>query len=169
MKKLITVFLLTMAAVAAANADIAVDFSWDNPDQTGQPGDTVQYFATITNNTAETVYFNSDNFSFTGAPSLNASDLFFPNAPISLDPGASGDYELLDITLADPFTDTFQQYSGTEVLLGGADGSALDNLASADFSITAEEPVSGTPEPASVLLAGAGLLALAVVAKRRTA
>jgi hypothetical protein len=166
MKPFLQMFALAVAAVTVAEAGVV--FTLDNPDQTGLPGNTLQFFGTITNTGTDTVSFNSDNFNFTGGASFSTTDLFFSNAPISLDGGlSSGDIELFDVSLTDPFTDSFGLYGGSESLIGGANGDSQDVLASADFSVTAQAPDSTTPEPASFIMAGAGVLALALKARRR--
>jgi hypothetical protein len=154
MKPFLQMFALAVAAVTVAEAGVV--FTLDNPDQTGLPGNRLQFFGTITNTGTDTVFFNSDNFNFTGGASFSTTDLFFSNAPISLDGGlSSGDIELFDVSLTDPFTDSFGLYGGSESLIG------------ADFSVTAQAPDSTTPEPASFIMAGAGVLALALKARRR--
>ena len=151
--------MLLVAGGTNAAADIVVGF--DSPDQLAQPGDIIHFFGTINNTGADTVFFNGDDINFVGAPSLDLTDLFFANVPISLDGGfSSGDIELFSITLANPFNDPFVLYPGSYTLTGGIDGSAQDILASANFSVTPQEPSSTVPEPATVVLLLTAILLL---------
>jgi hypothetical protein len=144
-----------------SRADIFIAF--DDPGQTGSPGQTLQFFGTITNTGSDPdpVYLNSDSFNFAlSGLSYTLTDQFFNTVPVSLAGGASsGDIELFDITLADPVNDPFGSYTGTYGLLGGMDGgngTAQDNLAQADFSVDVK---AAAPEPAPFALVGT-LLAL---------
>jgi hypothetical protein len=165
MRRLLYAFVLTVALVTVSRADIVLTF--DSPDLTGQPGDTLQFFGVINNAGTDTVFFNADDINFSGAASLNVTDLFFANVPISLDGGqSSGDIELFDVSLTDPFTDSFGLYPGSYTLTGGVDGNAQDALASADFSVTAQE-ATGVPEPSAILLLVVFLSALGLGAALR--
>ncbi len=159
--------LFALAVLAAAGAwagDITITL--DDPNQIGNPGETLNFFGTITNNDPDSsdpaIYLNSDSLDFVGPGDATFDDNFFASYfPISLAPGAtSGDIDLFDIVLADPETDPFGLYSGsTYTLLGGMDGgadSAQDNLAQVSFSVDVGS-ASSTPEPTTLLLLGTGL------------
>jgi hypothetical protein len=165
MKTFINLLALTVLAAAGARAG-NITITLDDPNQTGNPGDTLNFFGTIANidptSTDAAIYLNSDSPDFVGPGDATFDDNFFAAYfPISLALGAtSGDIDLFDIVLADPETDPFGPYPGsTYTLLGGMDGgadTAQDILAQVSFSVDVE-PASSTPEPATLALLGTGL------------
>jgi hypothetical protein len=129
---------------------------FDQPDQAGPPGSTIQFFGTIFNNTAATIYLNGDDLNL-GGLSFTVDDQFFNNVPLSLAPfGNSGDIELFDVHVSNPLLDTPGNFPGTYDVLGGVTPDAQDVLGSAGFSATV------TPEPGSFGLLLAGALVLGV-------
>jgi hypothetical protein len=161
MKSFIQICLLAFAAVTVAQAGLVL--TWDNPDQTASPGDTVQYTGTLTNDGDATVFLNGDDLNFDGITGLTTTDLFASNAPFWLDAGQSqSGLELVEIVVADPFPSPFTTYSGTYVVQGGLDGGTFDSLTAPAFSLTIQGAETGTdtPEPATFMMAGAGVLAL---------
>jgi hypothetical protein len=173
MKTLLCTLMLATLGAAVAKAD-GITITFDDPNQIAQPGETLRFFGTITNDTDTTIFLNSDDpdISDPSGVSLTVDDLFLSNVPISLAPegqagASSGDIELFDITVSSPFLDPLGSYPGTYSLVGGADGgtdTAQDNLGSASFS------VSVTPEPStfSYLLLGALPVLVAISRKLRT-
>jgi PEP-CTERM motif len=159
MKTLICTLMLATLTAAAANADV-VTIALDQPDQSGSQGDTLQFFGTITNDSADTIFLNSDSFTL-GGLSLTFEDQF-QNTPLSLAPqgqagDSSGDIELFDVAVNDPLVDPTGKYLGSYTLIGGADGgdgTGADVLGTATFSVTT------VPEPSTIYL----LLAACVVA-----
>ena len=166
MKTLLNILVLAALATAGARADILVVF--DNPYQTGHPGDTLQFFGVISNTGSDTVFLNGDDLTPTGI-SFTITDQFFTNVPWSLDEGSSsGDIELFDVTVSNPLLDPPNIYPGTYTLLGGVDGDVGENLASAYFSVTTAPSVpAGVPEPGSWLLLGTALAGLGMVHRLR--
>jgi hypothetical protein len=157
MKALFCALLLAAFGVAAANAD-DVSIMLDQPDQSGSPGDTLQFFGTITNNTGDTVFLDSDDFSLAGLSLTFLDD--FGNVPISLDPGeTSADIELFDIGISDPLLDATGKYPGAYFLLEDS-----NLIGSADFSVTT------TPEPSLtfLLLGVSGALLFGARVRART-
>jgi hypothetical protein len=161
--------LLALAALAAAGARADIVIALDDPDQTGTPGETLNFFGTITNassdtNPADAIYFNSDSLNLALSDATINDNFFAAYFPISLVGGqSSGDIDLFDVVLANPETDPFGTYSGTYELLGGADGgtqTAEDVLAQVDFSVDVEPAPSSVPEPSALVLLGTALLAL---------
>ena len=118
----------------------------------GNPGGpAIQFAGTLLNNTASTVFINSDSFTFAIGGAVDDSP-FLTNAPFSLGPsGSSGTFSFLDVTI--PLGQAAGTYDGVLTVLGGADGSAQDSLGSAAFHVVVNSTV---PEPGSLLLVGAG-------------
>ena len=163
MKALLCTLMLATLGVAAAKADpIAITF--DQPNQTALPGQTVQFFGTITNLTDATVYLNNDDINLYGL-SLATNDQFFNTVPISLAPGgSSGDIDLFDVAVSAPLLDAPGTFTGDYTLFGGADGNAQDSLGSTGISVTTKAP---TPEPSTVYLLLTGTLGTLVPISRR--
>jgi hypothetical protein len=164
MKTLICALILaTLGSVAAKADDITIAF--DQPNQTGAPGATLQYFGTITNNTNATIFLNADALNLPSGFALN--DLFFSNVPVTLAPNAtSADIEFFEVTLNDPFLNAITAYSENYGIFGGADGNAQDFLGSADFSVTPAPGTSAVPEPSSIFLMLSGFSTLIPIAKK---
>jgi hypothetical protein len=168
MKALLCILIFATLGSAVAKAD-EITITLDQPNQTASAGDTLQFSGTITNNTDETIFLNSDTLTVEGL-SLMPIDMFF-NTPASLAPegqvgDSSGDIELFDVAVSNPLLDAAGVFSGSYTLIGGADGgngSAMDNLGTASFSVTT---VAQTPEPSSLYLLLTGVLAMAAMAWR---
>jgi hypothetical protein len=161
MRTHLRIFVLVMGAVTAVRADINI--SLDNPNQTGLPGATLQFFGTIANTSADTVFLNSDDINFTGGPSLSVNDLFFTNVPVLLEAGlTSGDIELFDVSLASPFTGAPGLYGGSYTLTGGLEPGSQLVLAATSFSVT----VAATPEPGFFGVLALGIIGLLFASRR---
>jgi hypothetical protein len=154
------VLAILLLAPSRASAD-TVTLSLGNPVQSAAPGSTLTFDATVSasSTNAAPVFLNSDNYTIDSPLTLDDSDFF--SFPLSLDPGDSYTGALFTVTL--PADIAFQTYTGSFEILGGADGSALDTLATTGFQ------VSPTPEPGTMLLlaTGLGLLAFVMYRKRR--
>ena len=168
------ILALALLSAGAASAD-TITITLDSPTLSGSAGDTLQFFGTLTNTTADTVFLNDVNFNLASIPlsSIDSSP-FFTNAPLSLDAAGSldggftsGDIELFDITIPDPDPFTPGNYSGTFQVLGGADGGSQDIVGTADFTVQVLGPVSGGPEPGSLGLMLAAFVGICVVHRRR--
>ena len=156
MRALVTI--LFGLAVAAHASVLTVSFN-PNP-LSGPPGDTLQFMGTLTNDTSNTVFINSDSFSFAIPGALDDTP-FLNNAPISLGPLAmSSPFIFFQVTI--PAVQAPGPYDGVFTVLGGANGNAMDNLGAGNFEVHVV-----TPEPASLLLCAAAGLALVV--RRRKA
>jgi hypothetical protein len=165
MKTLLCTLVLATLGTAVAKAD-DVTITLDLANQSIIPGQAIQFFGTITNDTETTIYLNSDDLNLAGA-SLSTTDQFFNTVPISLAPGAnSGDIELFDVTASDPLLDTPGVYDGVYTLFGGTDGNAQDNLGQVEFSVDTAAP-SAVPEPSSIYLLISGIGAAQLLAFRR--
>jgi hypothetical protein len=166
--------LLAPAMVAAMVVPFAygevVNITFDAPNQTGNPGQTLKFFGEITNPGTDTaaVFLNIDSFNL----ALDSGDYTltddFNNTPTSLGAGeTSGPIELFEITLSELFPGNFGVASGTYGLVGGEDGgdnSGSDVLGEQSFSIDVE---SATPEPATWMLLAIGMGAIWRVGNRR--
>jgi hypothetical protein len=135
--------------------------SLSNPVQSATPGSTLTFDATVSapSTNAAPIFLNSDNYTIDSPLTLDDSDFF--SFPLSLDPGDSYTGALFTITL--PSVLAPGDYTGSFEILGGADGSAFDTLATTGFQ------VSPTPEPGTMLLLATGLGLLAFVMHRKRA
>jgi len=158
----LTIFLLAIFLMvpSLALAD-TLTLSLSNPVQSATPGSTLTFDATVSapSTNAAPIFLNSDNYTIESPLTLDDSDFF--NFPLSLTPGGSYTGALFTVTL--PSVLAPGDYTGSFEILGGANGSALDTLASTGFQ------VSPTPEPGTVLLLATGLGLLAFVMHRRRA
>jgi hypothetical protein len=115
----------------------------------GGPGDELDFTGTLTNNTSDTVFINSDSFTFAIPGALDDSP-FLNNAPFWLDPNeTSTSFELFDVVI--PAGTANGTYPGALTVLGGVDGNAMDNLGAVAFEVVA------TPEPGFLPVLAAGL------------
>ena len=163
MKTFINLIALTALVVAAAQADINITL--DNAAQSGVPGSTLQFFGTISNTGSDTVFLNSDSLNLAGGSDFTTNDLFFTNVPVLVAANSSsGDIELFDATVSNPFADTLTTYNGTYTVIGGVDGGAQDVLAEAAFSVNV---TNATPEPGYFALLGIGLALMTWLHRRR--
>jgi hypothetical protein len=164
-----TIGLIAMTVLGAAMACAGtITVTLDQPDQTGGPGDTLMFFGVIANTGGDTEFLNSDslNLTATSGDFTTNDGPFFANAPVSLASSAStGDIELFDVSVVNPFPDAFTSYSGLFTILGGADGGSSDILTdpAIAFSVSAQ---SGAPEPSSSLLILTAFIAGTFVRRR---
>jgi len=128
--------------------------------QTGAPGITLVFSGVLTNTTASTIFLNSAGINLSGGFSPGDIDTtpFLINAPLSLTGlEASLAVDLFTVAIPNPFADGL--YGGTLTVLGGADANAQDILGTASFF--AGVAATDTPEPGTMLTAGAMLAAMA--------
>jgi hypothetical protein len=155
--------LLTLIGLAASVDQASTLVTFDDPNQTGQPGATLMFSGVLSNGGPDTVFLNSDTLNLVGN-SFTVTDLFFSNVPVSLDPGqSSADIQLFAAMLLNPFSDLPGDYIGTYTLLGGEDSNAQDVVGSGTFSVTANT----VPEPSSSLELGICLALLIGLRWRR--
>jgi hypothetical protein len=156
---LVLILLIGLAAVSANAGTITVSLL--SPTLGGSPGDVLQFYGTLTNTTNADVFLNADNLNLTGFdPSAIDDSPFFTNAPLFLDPnGATGNIELFDVTIPDPFA--AGGYDGMFEVLGGADGNAQDTLGSASFTVQVELGAA-VPEPSSLSLVFSLMIFIAI-------
>ena len=167
-----TAFSISMLVLGAAlllarsaSAD-TITLNLANPVQTGAAGSTLSFDATVAapSNNGGTIYLNGDNFTSLASPLISSDDDFLLGFPLSLDPGESFSGVLFTITL--PSDINAGKYPGSFAILAGADGGALDELATVDFTVNATAETSAVPEPDSLMLLATGLAGLMLRAKR---
>jgi hypothetical protein len=155
---------LTLASVAVSRAD-SLNVTSANPSQNVVQGTTVVTFdESISNPSADTLFLNSDA-TFTNSLLVSVDDSpFFTNAPFFLDPlASSGPFALFNVDL--PASLAPGLYTGTFSIFGGTDAGSSDDLADVNFSVTVKSPVVvTTPEPATLLLLGCGILSILGIA-----
>ena len=161
MKTLLNILVLAALAASSSSAGIVVVF--DNSNQTGNPGGTLQFFGVISNTGSDTVFLNGDTLTLPGL-SFTIADQFFTTVPLSLGgSSSSGDIELFDVTLSNPLLDPAGPYPGSYTLIGGFDANAQDNLGSATFDVTTGSGATETPEPSTGFLLGVALVSSFIV------
>ena len=169
----LTLSMLALAATmffsAQAYAD-TLNLLLTDPTQSGLPGDTLSFTATVTapgTNTG-TVFLNGDSTNLDSPLQIDDSG-FFNNFPFTLDPGQSypgpSDNGLL-FTIFIPTGTADSIYTGSFSILGGPDGSTLDVLDTATFEVDVTSP-STVPEPNTFLLLAIGLSGLAIAVRRK--
>lgn len=153
----VAIFLL-MPSLALADT---LTLSLSNPVQSSTSGSTVTFDATVSASSANTapIFLNSDSFTIDSPLTLDDTDFF--SFPLSLNPGGSYTGALFIITLPSGLIPG--DYTGSFEILGGANGSALDTLATTGFQVNA------TPEPGTMPLLATGLGLLAFVVYRKKA
>ena len=155
--------ILTLGALATAGAWGGIVITFDAPSQTGHPGDTLNFFGVISNTGSDTVFLNGDPLTLAGL-SFAVTDQFFTTVPISLDGNTSSrDIDLFDVTVSNPLLDPPGEYLGSYGLIGGVDGDASDNLASANFDVTTAPGGTAVPEPSTGFLLGVALVSSFIV------
>jgi opacity protein-like surface antigen len=162
-------FAVLALAPAAAHADPLV-FTLNNAAQTGMVGQTLTFSATVSNpgtSGNNSLTLNGDDSSFPSPPSpqLTLDDtLYFTN------------FDGLVLNVGQSFTDNvFTVMIGAGALPGtynGSftlfyDGGQTGQTATQNFRVTVQGASSAVPEPATVLLFGAGLAGIAAKVRRR--
>ena len=161
-------YLILLLLLGAAAAHASVLITLDNPNQTGNPGDTLMFNGVLSNTGLTTVFLNSVDLNLAGSSfSPDFVDPFLNNVPFVLNPGTTtSDILLFNVLVNNPFTDLPGTFAGTYTLLGGPDSTAQEILGSVDFGITVPDAV---PEPSSFLLMfGALLLIGLTIVQRRS-
>ena len=166
MKKLkgLLILSLTFACLlltsTAAKADSALTITFASPYQAGE-GSVYDFYATVTNTGADTLYLNG------GSPNLE-SGMTLDDSPFGNDsnfwilaPGASYTGLFFTVTVPSYVQGASNYYEGSYNIVGGANVEAQDLLAVPNFDIQV------TPEPSSMVLLATGLVGLAGTLRRR--
>jgi hypothetical protein len=143
-------FCLTAPQARATTLFISI-----SPDTvTGSPGDTLQFFGTLTNTTAATVFVSGDTFVFSSG---TVDDSPFLLGPVSLGPNEiSSSFEMFDVTI--PVDLAPGTYDGTFNVEGGPDSNADDLLGAATFHVEVDGTAVPEPTSAALVLFGAAVL-----------
>ena len=147
-----------LLAGAAAKAD-PLNITLTSPYQYGSASSVVAFDATVTNETSQTVYLNSDSFNVDSPLTVDDSP-YFSNFPLSLEAGDSFTGELFAVDI--PTGTPVGLYSGSFEITDGSGTAASDILGTANFNVDV------TPEPPGLVLLATGLMgSLAVFEVRR--
>lgn len=165
--KPVTALLFVFSVVGQANL-IQVDLV--STSLSGAPGDTLHYFATLTNTSlTQTVTFAGTSTTAVDVHLTIDTTPFLLNGPLSLAPGqVYSTFGIWDVLL-DPST-AVGPYVGNSVSLYGTvdDGvtSTFADVADTAFDVNVVA-ASNVPEPATLMLVAGGLGALAILSKSR--
>ena len=134
--------------------------------QIGTAGSSVGFEARLQNTGTQDLFLNSDNFSLFGVGLTMDDTKFFLNAPAILPAGMAIDnLPIFDVSLDS--TVGAGTYSGVFTVIGGADSSAQDDLASSSFTVSVVGPAN-VPEPQVSLYLTAAVTCLGSVALKRS-
>jgi hypothetical protein len=161
-----TTFTLGLFVLAASLLSVpayadTITLTLTNPVQVGGLlGTSLDFDATVsaTGKNSGDVFLNADSFNV-DAPLTLDDDGFFLGFPLSLSPGETFSGLLFTIFL--PTNTPNAIYNGSFTILGGADGSAEDKLATVTFQ------VNTVPETTTLLMLGTGLPGLVAMIRRK--
>ncbi len=167
---LLTLFVAIVTMLSAAAHADTINFVITKPVQTGAPGATLTFDATISAplSNGAPIFLNVIG---TTTPGFDSSPIdltdFFVNFPPFLNPGASTTDALFTIALAGDIAPGV--YLGSVGIGGGINSDAENLLGTANFEIDVPG-TSPVPEPGTwvLLITGAGALAGVVYSRRRS-
>ena len=160
-----TLLLAVFMLVPLASAD-TINVTLDNPTQTGAPGSTLNFTATINaiSDGLGPVFLLSDTSGITGTATIDDTP-FFLNFPFEMNGGDSINDLLFSVLL--PADITPGSYDGYFTIVTSLDPNASTGIENTvHFSVDAGSG-SPVPEPATISLFLTGLGGLAVVGRRR--
>jgi len=155
-----------LSSATAARAD-SISIVLAAPYQSALSGDTVSFFATVTDTDgagSAPLYLNGYSQTLDSPLTLDGTG-FWSSFAGPLTPGESIYGELFSVLV--PAGTPTGPYKGVFVIQGGSDGAAQVNLDSAIFNIENTSQSVLTPEPSTWLLLATGLVGLAVLSRHR--
>lgn len=129
MKLAILLISTLIGMVSPSRADVIFQLNWST--LTGQPGSTISFNGTLSNETLSDVYLNGDVSNLPSTDLTLDDSSFFINAPLFLAPQQSYTGPFFSVSV-DPSTPA-GLYDGFFAIYGGADSAAFDELATQEF------------------------------------
>jgi hypothetical protein len=128
------------------------------------PGGTISFSGTLDNNTASTVFINSDSVTF-AIPGAVDDSPFLTFAPLFLvQSQVTGVFQFLNVTI--PIGQGAGTYDGVIDVFGGDSESASNLIGSGAFHVTVNSVGPSAPEPGSILLIAGGIAGLLLRRRR---
>jgi hypothetical protein len=164
MLKILTLLTITAGLAGSACAGV-IGVNLVSPELAGLAGDTLTFQGTLSNSSGALQFINGAQLLLSGFSSnqLDSTD-FLTYAPFTLANGVTtSQFPFFTVTIPTPFT--AGPYEGAFSVLGGATGTAQNDLGDVSFTVQ----VGAVPEPSTaVLLAlAAGCMGLLRVGARR--
>ena len=146
-KCLLLILACVLLGMQTAHAQLL--FSLNPAGQTGMPGTTLTFNATLINAGASVVFLNGASTIVPGAGLFLDPNPFFNNFPLSLASGESFTKDIFSVSL-DPAV-LPGDYTGSFTIIGGSDSSALDDLATQNFLVSVQANHTMVPGRAPLL------------------
>ena len=159
--------LLLAAALTGAATAGPITLTLQNNDLSTTAGGDVTFLATAVNNMSFTENLNGDYFGALDPPLTSDDSAFLNNWPFYLTANQTFGPEAL-FAIDVPLGTTSGDYLGSFGILGGADPSDQNLLATADFTVTVTT-ASSVPEPGTFVMLGGELVGLGLWVRRRAA
>ena len=136
----LSAFLIILLGSAAARPQLS--FTLTPSVQAGFPGTTLSFTAMLRNTGSAELFLNGDSFTLVG-PDLRLNDTkFFTNTPLSLLGGEAWTGAIFDVVIGAAAVPG--GYGGSFTVRGGADGGALNEMATQNFQVVVDIPEPGT-------------------------